>query len=105
MRTVRMPDLHVVTAEWIGFGSRTAKKLGTRPGLSLASDDPVTLDAVAGREVLMPATRNAGDAGRPYLPHNDPDAPDRPFRKFLHEARREVGGRLDPDGVELVRIG
>jgi uncharacterized protein (DUF362 family) len=104
MRTVRRPDLHVVTAEWVGFGSRTVPELSVRPGVSLASDDPVTLDAVAAREVLLPATRQAGQTGRAFLEHNDPDAEDRPFRKFLLEARREVGGRVDPGGAELVRV-
>lgn len=104
MRTVRRPDWHVVTAEWIGFGSRTHEDLSARPGVSLAAVDPVTLDAVAAREVLMPATREAGDAGRGFLSHNDPDR-DGPFRRFLQEASREIGGTLDPGAVELVRVG
>ncbi len=103
MRTVRRPDLHVVTAEWIGWGSRTHPEMAARPGTSLAAIDPVTLDAVAGREVLLPATRAAGAAGAPFLPYNDPDREEGPFRRFLLEAQREMGGRLDPAGVDLVR--
>ncbi len=95
MRTVRRPDLNVVTAEWIGFGSRTAPELSARPGVVLASDDPVTLDAVAARRVLLPATRDAGDKGKRFLEHNDPDRREGPFHKFLAEARKEVGGTLD----------
>jgi hypothetical protein len=104
MRTVRRPDLHVVTAEWIGFGSRTITDLSARPGTVFASVDPVTLDAVAAREALMPATRAAGDAGRPFLEHNDPDRAGGAFRLFLEEARKKVGGTLDPAGAELVRV-
>lgn len=105
MRTVRRPDLHVVTAEWVGFGSRTVEPLSARPGVSLASDDPVTLDAVAAREVLLEATKAAGEKGAPSLQYNDPGLGEMPLHKFLVEARREVGGTLDPGDVDLVRIG
>ncbi len=104
MKTVRRPDLHVVTAEWVGFGSRTREEFSARPGVTLASDDPVTLDAVAAREVLLPATRQAGERGAPFLPFNDPDRGDGPFHKFLEQARRKVGGslRLEDAQVETV---
>jgi hypothetical protein len=105
MRTVRRPDLHVVTAEWVGFGSRTRAELSARPGVSLAARDPVTLDAVAAREVLLPATRAAGAAGSPFLNYNDVDRADGPFHRFLLAARREIGGTLDPERVEVQRIG
>ncbi len=105
MRTVRKPDLSIVTAEWIGFGSRTVRDLSARPGAILAATDPVALDATAAREVLLPATRAAGDAGRPFLEYNDPDRADRPFHGFLVEARREIGGRVDPDGADVIRSG
>lgn len=104
MRVVRRPDLSIVTAEWIGFGSRTHPELAARPGMIAAARDVVTLDAVAAREVLLPATRAAGDAGRPFLAHNDPDRGGA-FHRFLVEARKEIGGRVAPDGVDLVRIG
>jgi uncharacterized protein (DUF362 family) len=105
MRTVRRPDLHVVTAEWVGWGSRTHPRLQSRPGVSLAAQDPVTLDAVAAREVLLPATRAAGDAGVPFLEHNDPDRREGPFHLFLVEAQREIGGELAPGAADLVRVG
>lgn len=104
MRTVRRPDLHIVTAEWIGFGSRTKEDLSARPGVSLAAKDPVTLDAVAAREVLMQATRQAGVRGGVFLAHNDPEHLDRPFPRFLAEAAREIGGRPDPEGAEVERV-
>ncbi|MBP7148522.1 MAG: DUF362 domain-containing protein [Acidobacteria bacterium] len=104
MRTVRRPDLHVVTAEWIGWGSRTRPDMSARPGATLAARDPVTLDAVAARELLLPATRAAGAKAEPFLRHNDPDLPEGAFHLFLEQARHEIGGRLDPDGAELVRL-
>lgn len=103
MRTVRRPDLHVVTAEWIGFGSRTRPELSTRPGITLASTDPVSLDAVATREVLLPATKAAEAAGAPFVAHNDPDR-DNPLRRFLIEASKEVGGSVSPDAVAIERV-
>lgn len=105
MRRVRRPDLCVVTAEWIGFGSRTVADLSARPGIVLAAKDPVTLDATAAREVLMPATRAAGEKGERFLALNDPDNADGPFHKFLVETRREIGGRVAPEGADVVRIG
>ncbi|MCU0256778.1 MAG: DUF362 domain-containing protein [Vicinamibacterales bacterium] len=105
MRTVRAPDLHLVTAEWIGWGSRTHPDLAARPGAVLAAPDPVTLDAVAAREVLLPATRAAGAAGAPFVRYNDPDNAAGPFHAFLREAQRELGGRIDAAGAEVVRLG
>ncbi len=105
MRTVRAPDLHLVTAEWIGWGSRTHPDMAARPGVVLAAREPVTLDAVAAREVLLPATRAAGAAGAPFLPYNDPDNADGPFHRFLLEAQREIGGRVDRAGAEVVVSG
>ncbi len=104
MRTVRMPDLHVVTAEWIGWGSRTREELSARPGVTLAARDPVALDATAAREVLLPATRAAGEAGRPFLALNDPDRGDLPFRRFLERVRMEIGGEVEAGRVDLVRV-
>ncbi|RMF74113.1 MAG: DUF362 domain-containing protein [Acidobacteria bacterium] len=104
IRTVRRPDLNVVTAEWIGFGSRTDEALSARPGVSLAATDPVTLDAVAAREVLLPATREAGDRGRFYLPYNDPDRTEGPFRRFLEQARLEIGGRPEAGAATIDRV-
>ncbi len=104
MRTVRMPDLHVVTAEWIGWGSRTDRSLSARPGVTLAARNPVTLDAAAARETLLPATVAAGAAGRPFLPYNDVDNREGPFRRFLEAARREIGGTLEPGDAQIVRL-
>lgn len=104
VKTVRRPDLHVVTAHWVGFGSRTRREYSAWPLAMLASDDPVTLDAVAAREVLMPATKWGGERGAPFLELNDPDRPEGPFRLFLEEARKKIGGRLDRGEEELVRL-
>jgi hypothetical protein len=79
--------------------------MAARPGVVLASPDPVTLDAVAAREVLLPATRAAGAAGAPFVPYNDPDNANGPFHAFLREAQREIGGRLDAAGAEVARLG
>ncbi len=104
IRTVRRPDLNVVTAEWIGFGSRTAVELSARPGTSLAATDPVSLDAVAAREVLLPATRAAGERGRAFLAWNDPDDERGPFRRFLEQARLEIGGRPAAGDATVERV-
>jgi uncharacterized protein (DUF362 family) len=104
MRTVRMPDLHIVTAEWIGWGSRTHPDLCARPGMTLASKNPVTVDAAAAREALLPATVAAGAAGKTFLSYNDVDNHEGPFRRFLEATRREIGGTLEPGGAQLVRL-
>lgn len=105
IRSVRRPDLNIITAEWIGFGSRTVASLAARPGISACSTDPVALDSTLAREVLLPATRNAGSAGRPFLSFNDPDRATGPFQRFLREAHKEIGGEWEPRRIEIVRLG
>jgi uncharacterized protein (DUF362 family) len=104
MRAVRRPDLHIVTAEWIGWGSRTHAEMCARPGLVFASTDAVSVDAVAAREALLPATRAAGAAAAGFLRYNDVDNHDGPFRRFLAMTQREIGGTLDPQRTEIVRL-
>jgi hypothetical protein len=47
----------------------------------------------------------AGAAGAPFVPYNDPDRADGPFQAFLLEARRELGGEVDPAGARVERVG
>ncbi|MDY6895461.1 MAG: DUF362 domain-containing protein, partial [Thermotogota bacterium] len=56
MRHVRIADLNIITADWVGWGSRTDPELGIQAKTLLASTDPVALDYHAAKNVLMPLT-------------------------------------------------
>jgi hypothetical protein len=74
----------------------------------LAGTDPVALDYIAAREVLLPGTP-AGvverKSGIPYRELNDPDRESGPFRQFLREANRQGIGNLDESMIKTVVHG
>lgn len=100
MRTVRAADLNIVTAEYVGYGSRTDGALRERPRTILASEDPVALDFIGARDVLMPATRKNSNGAR-YVSMNDPEEYGSPTRRFL-EMCHEMGiGNLSPEKIDM----
>jgi len=101
IKTVRRPSMNFVCAEWVGWGSRTDPARSTRPKALLASTDPVALDYVAARDVLLPATERS-TTDRRYIRLNNPDL--EPFHGFLYECQRECGGNLDPAMIEVHRV-
>ncbi|MGH7495696.1 MAG: DUF362 domain-containing protein [bacterium] len=93
MRTIRQPDLNIITAEWVGYGSRidTSQRAHTRT--IFASKDPIALDYHAAKYCLLPATlEHSHDENLANL-HNS-DLHDWPFRKFLEECHRQGIGTL-----------
>ena len=104
MRHVRMPDLNIITAEWVGWGSRTEEDKSFRPKTILASRDPVALDYIAARDVLLPGTPpdESESYGFRYSYLNNPDEKDGPFRIFLEEAKRQGVGNLAKEKILLV---
>ena len=56
MAHVRMPDLHIIAADLVGWGDRRRLDLACRPRAVLASTDPVALDYIAAKEILLPGT-------------------------------------------------
>lgn len=98
---VRRPTMNFITADWVGWGSRTDASMSSRPRALLASLDPVALDYVAARDVLLPETEKATrDAYFRRLNNPDND----PLHGFLEECRREAGGNLDSSRIEVCNV-
>lgn len=93
MKTVRMADLNIITAEWVGWGSRTDLSKRAHTKTILASRDPIALDYYAAKYVLLPATPREGESH--YYRFNDPDNTDSPFQKFLQSCHKQGIGNLD----------
>ena len=88
MKTIRMADLNIVTAEWVGWGSRTKPTKATRMYSILASRGPIALDYYGAKYLVYPLSRN-----REY---HDPDNPKSFVREFLDLALDTLGeGTLD----------
>jgi hypothetical protein len=98
MSSIRMPDLHIVTAEWVGWGSRTDTLRSSCPREILASRDPVALDYVAAKDVLLKATPSNENK---YRKLNDPTITSGPFWKFLKACHDEGIGNLAPAKIKI----
>jgi len=93
MKTIRKADLNIVTAEWVGFASRTDTALSVRPRAILASTDPVALDYYGTKYILLPL-------GGPVSSLNDPDNANGPLYRYLKLCSELDGGRFGDDTIE-----
>jgi hypothetical protein len=100
MREIRKADLNIITAINVGWGSRTDTSKAQKTDTVLASTDPVALDYWAAKNVLLPATKTA-NAPETYLKLNNPSIESNPFREFLEECRREIGGTISPEMIDI----
>ena len=89
---IRRADLNIVTAEWVGLGSRVALPVA-RTRAVLASTDPVALDYHSAKYVLH-SNSNVG--------FHDPDDPDRPTHQYIKACADHGGGIFDERRVALV---
>jgi uncharacterized protein (DUF362 family) len=97
MTSIRMPDLNIITAEWVGWGSRTDKSKSAHTKSVVASSDPVALDYIAARDVLLSATPKEQSS---YRQLNNPGNTDGPFFKFLSECYYQGVGNLDQNKIK-----
>ena len=105
MRTVKMPDLNIITAINVGWGSRTDSKKSFAAKAVVASTDPVALDYIAARDILLSGTPEEAvhkKSGIRYRELNDPEREDGPFRRFLQEAHRQGIGNIDKEMIRTV---
>jgi len=87
MKNIRRADLNIVTAEWVGWGSRIDIKRATRMRTILASKDPIALDYYGAKHLLYPLSKKKW---------HDPDNSESSTRKFLQLALKTSGeGTLD----------
>ena len=96
MRETRKPDLNIVTAEWVGWGSRTEPEQAVQVHTLLGGVDPVALDYYGAKYVLWPHTPEDYD----HYSYHDPDRTDRPFRQYLEECAKEGGGIIDEKDIQ-----
>lgn len=104
MKHVRMADLNIVTADWVGWGSRTEPELSTKAKALLASTDPVALDYYAAKYVLLPLTPvDQVHREEKYFFHkyNDPDKTDAPLNWYLQECHNQGIGNLDNKKIKI----
>ena len=94
IKTIRKADLNIVTAEWVGFGSRTETKLAAKTKTIIASTDPVALDYYAAKYILYPL-------GGPVAHLNNPDNKEGPFRKYLELCCAQGIGTLDEQRMKI----
>ncbi len=91
MKSVRMADLNITTAEWVGLTSRTNPPVA-RTRATLASTDPVALDYHAAKYLLY---ANSG------VPIHDPDNKRSPLHQYLTKCAEKGGGVSDEARVEV----
>ncbi len=75
MKTIRKADLNIMTAEWVGWGSRIDIKMAVRKRTILGSLDPVALDFHGAKHLIYPYSKNKK--------YHDPDFASSPIRKYL----------------------
>lgn len=102
MRDVRMADFNFITADWVGYGSRTDKNMSGHPRTLLASKDPIALDYIAGRDVLSPLTKLKEPNNKWLNQINDITDTHGPFYKFLAACHQEGIGNIEPQRMRIL---
>jgi len=100
MRQVRMADINLITAHWIGYGSRTDPELSGYPKALIASTDPVALDYWVAREILLPLTEQNRN-GHTFTRYNDPQIDDGPSKRFLLACHNEGIGNILAEKIKV----
>lgn len=94
MKTIRKADLNIVTAEWVGWGSRTDPGKAVHMRTILAGVDPVAIDYHGAKHYIYPISKKMG--------HHDPDFPDSSISRFLALAQSVLGeGALQEQKIEV----
>ena len=94
MRHVRIADLNIVTAEWVGWGDRTDVSKATRKRTILAGTDPVALDYFGAKFLVYPLSKNRE--------HHDPDNPNSSIANFLNVVQKSWGkGAVGDSNINL----
>jgi hypothetical protein len=94
MKNIRAADLNIVTAEWVGWGSRIDVEKASRMKTILAGKDPVALDYHGARAIVYPLSKKPE--------HHDPDNSRSAVAKFLSLAQSVYGqGVLKSENIKL----
>ena len=101
MSQVRKPDLNIMTAIRVGWGSRTDVKKAVKKDTIVASTDPLALDYWSAKNILLPVTKEA-NAPNKFMLLNNPDRKDGPLYRFLSEANKEFEGSIKEENIKAV---
>jgi len=94
MKTIRKADLNIVTAEWVGWGSRKDPTKATRLQTIMAGTDPVAIDYYGAKYLLYPLSKSNK--------YHDPDNPKSSIRKFLDLTLGTLGeGTIDETKIRV----
>jgi len=105
MKEICFPDLHIITAHHVGWGSRWDLSKSSYPKALLASHDPVALDYIAAKDILLKETPSSEDSSVPeinYVKLNDPDNTSGPFYRFLMECQKQGIGNLGEQKIRRI---
>ncbi|MEN8140606.1 MAG: DUF362 domain-containing protein [Thermodesulfobacteriota bacterium] len=99
LKNVRMPDLNILAAEYVGWGGRGRHGPYKRHQANCVacSVDPVALDYVGAKKILLEATPSSE---KKYLSLNSPDRP--PFKLFLEECHNQGVGNLSMERINII---
>ena len=86
MKTIRMADLNIIAAEYVGHESRWSNPIHAKT--VLASTDPVALDYYAAKHIVLPL-------GGEKSTYHDPDNSDNTLCKILQTCNRQGIGTLN----------
>lgn len=90
---IRAADLNIVTAEWVGWGSRIDVSKAARMKTILAGTDPVALDYYGAKHLVYPLSKNR---------MHDPDNQASTIAKFLLLAQHSWGrGAQEEANIKL----
>jgi hypothetical protein len=96
MKTIRKADLNILTAEWVGWGSRTKIYKATKLRTILASTDPIALDYCGAKYYVYPLSKNSK--------FHNPDNPRSSIRNFLDLTLKTLGeGTLDKRKMKICK--
>jgi hypothetical protein len=91
LNTIRKPDLHITTAEWIGLSTRTEPPVAHTRTIC-ASTDPVALDYHSAKYILYPNS---------HIRLHDPEYTKGPFHADLLKCAQIAGCIFDEHSVDI----
>lgn len=97
MRKVRMPDINIIAAEYVGWGGRINLEKRKHVKTVALSKDPVALDKICAEKILLRATPKSEKQLRNL---NDPNK--RPFKKFLQECYEQGIGNIEKNKIKII---
>jgi hypothetical protein len=103
MSSIRKADLNIITAHWVGYGSRTNRNLSEFSRISLASTDPVALDYIASKEILLPITKSKTSESY-FVVMNDATNENGCSYRFLMDCHRQGIGNIDQKRIKTVNV-